>query len=525
MQRPVFVVGILVVFAIVAIAAPTLFTDLSTHDASPEEPGPNTTIIQPTGGESGFYPYINPTPEFNTRSPINVVAIGDTEMIKQALVEAEDARWELTVGEHREADGATFGFRTESVGNESAEDGNETAMTDGDGHGANDDGIPASEINQTALNETLADGNVTVGTRNATIDAENGTIDGANVTVANETNATAGANRTATNETVDSEGVTIGGTRISWSRTTGATRYAYVEAREGEGEWITESMEIHDGTYYGERYHVRMYESPNPDEPWVAMQAHDEHFDWFTLRHQVHGVQDAQARMEADLMSTPQVEVPEDVQRVYLDNRRASDSDGWATFVQLAGVILIGGILGGRLLATNAFEQARNRIDEYLLDSEESTIARLQARVTVRHAVMSGVVFGLVLGVRRAGIMLEGTGWLTMHQIAALLYPFLVLGMPIGVYLVARGLHRRMEAGIVAGGSFALAVWLDFTMVGVDFVTIDVLFQRMLLVVALGSIAAGASRQESRLLRINVLLIGGFLGWLLVVGGTLFGYF
>ncbi len=122
------------------------------------------------------------------------------------------------------------------------------------------------------------------------------------------------------NTTVD-EVRPVSPTDIPWSEADGTTRYAYVDPGPDEDTyWTTETTQLEDGEYYGYRYHIRLYESPNPDDRWVVMQTHSEHFDWFTLRHRVDGVEDAQSRLEADLMAIPSVDIQEDVQRIYLDN-------------------------------------------------------------------------------------------------------------------------------------------------------------------------------------------------------------
>jgi hypothetical protein len=81
-----------------------------------------------------------------------------------------------------------------------------------------------------------------------------------------------------------------------------------------------------------------------------------------------------------------------------------------------------------------------------------------------------------------------------------------------------------MDGAIVAGGAFAAAIWLDYGWLHVETIPIDVVFQRMLLTVSLGLIAAGAARRAARDSRFNAMVLGGALLWLLVVVGTLFGY-
>ena len=130
------------------------------------------------------------------------------------------------------------------------------------------------------------------------------------------------------NETSDETAIDTSefATETGWGSAAGTTRYAYVDPGDGtEGQWVTETLQLDTGDYYGHRYHIRLYESPNPDDEWVAMQAHTEHFDWFTLRHRVDGVEEAQSYVETDFMDQPFVS---DLWRTYLD--RSSEADCWS---------------------------------------------------------------------------------------------------------------------------------------------------------------------------------------------------
>ncbi|MEM4781856.1 MAG: hypothetical protein QXG03_09895, partial [Halalkalicoccus sp.] len=92
-------------------------------------------------------------------------------------------------------------------------------------------------------------------------------------------------------------------------------------------------------------------------------------------------------------------------------------------------------------------------------------------------------------------------------------------------YLLASGLERRLDAAVVASLSLAVAIWLDYGYVGVDSLPIDVVVQRMFVVVALGLIAGGAARRATRESRWNDMLLAGASLWVVVLAGTLFGYF
>ncbi|MFC6730926.1 hypothetical protein ACFQDG_19925, partial [Natronoarchaeum mannanilyticum] len=129
------------------------------------------------------------------------------------------------------------------------------------------------------------------------------------------------------------------GTAVAWESARGATRYTYVAnvAREDgtpAGYWMAESGQFHDGDYLGSRYHVRLYEPIDDEERWVAMQAHQEHWDWFGLRHSVDSNERAQQYVEADFMGQPFVD---SVSREYYATSDPLDTDGWVTEIELRG--------------------------------------------------------------------------------------------------------------------------------------------------------------------------------------------
>ncbi|MFW6017327.1 MAG: hypothetical protein ACOCPX_00745 [Halapricum sp.] len=307
--------------------------------------------------------------------------------------------------------------------------------------------------------------------------------------------------------------VNLTGTAIEWGETTGTARYAYVH--DGEtGEWIRETEQLHNGDYYGKRTHIRLYESPVPEEePWVAMQVHTEHFDWFTLRHAVDGVEEGQRQVEREFMAERSVDR---VWRSYFDNDGPSDADGWATvvelFVALPAVAL--GFVSGR-------EIWRRR----LTSADRERIRAVVDRVTVQHGLLFGSVVALVLGVRAAGVLLE---WyvpaLSMHAIAALLYPFIAVGIPVATYAFARTMTRRMDAAITGSSALAVAFLLDYGFLGVEVLPIEVVLQRVGVVLALGLIAAGAAHRGTRDYHRNRLLAVSILLWAGLLLGTLFEF-
>ncbi len=438
MRRSIVVVLALCSIAFLLVGGPSLLFSPSTNELVPEQPDAEPELIHPTGGESGFWPFLNSKQSFEGRSPINVVVVGDTDTVLSLLTQARDADWTESDEDELEADPETH------------------ALLNG------------------------------------------------------------------TNDSVD-EGISIGSTEITWSRTSGATRYAYVDPGDGSGgRWITETAQVHDGTYYGYRYHIRLYENPNPDDPWVAMQTHSEHFDWFTLRHRVDGSQEAQVRVESDLMGLQGIDPRTDVSRTYLGNQNGSDADGWATFVDLLGTITTG-ILLGFSVVVGSVGRLRDRLTAHLTAADRRRLAVAADRIELEHLLLAGFIPALLLSVRFGGIALEQYTGISMHGIAALLYPFIAIGLPVGTYLIAAGLERRLDAAVVAGGAFAVGLWLDYGYLGIESLPVDVVVHRMLVVVAIGLFAAGAARRAARATRLNGLSVAGVVLWAILLAGTLFG--
>ncbi|EMA41655.1 hypothetical protein [Halobiforma nitratireducens] len=492
MRRSVSIGLVVLAIAFLFVGGSSLLFSPSADRVTPDEADrPEPELVTFEDSDSGFWPYLNQRQSHEKRSPLNVVVRCDAERTLQLLAEHGDGEWEEADHDHFDAD--------ELVGLEAeAEDEDEAEVADED-------------------DDRTADG-------------------------MNETNATADGDGVGTE--IDDPIRPISPTDIPWSQADGATRYAYLDPGPGEdGFWTTETLQLEDGEYYGYRYHIRAYESPNPDDEWVVMQTHSEHFDWLTLRHRVDGVEAAQYRLENDLMAIPGVDIQEDVRRLYLGNSGPSDADGWATKVDLTGAAATASIAvalaAGRSRGrgddasdgdTDADENRSlaplfRRLDEQLSDADRRRLAAAADRLEARHLCLAMTVLAIVLGVRIAGIALDRTvDGLTVHMIAGLLYPFIAVGLPVATYGIASGLERRLDAAVAASVSLAAAIWLDYSLLGVDVLPLDVVVQRVLVVVALGLVAAGAAQRATRESRLNDLLLVGVGLWAVVLLGTLFGY-
>jgi len=354
------------------------------------------------------------------------------------------------------------------------------------------------------------------------------------------------------------------GTAIAWESARGATRYTYVAnvAREDgtpAGYWMAESGQFHDGDYLGSRYHVRLYEPIDDEERWVAMQAHQEHWDWFGLRHSVDSNERAQQYVETDFMGQPFVE---SVTREYYATSDPLDTDGWVTEIDLrggavrlpnatgAGATAAGNATADAALGTAAVPlaalpgigvaQARGLLAvaalaaglvgalassaPVSLDRVSRTVERSRARlvtvaadIDLRYLVLFGATLSALLFVRASGIYLERLLPGSPKLVVALCYPLVPVGLPLVAYLPARGLDE-FRSFVVASTGVALGITVDYALLGVAVLPVETLVHRLGVVLAVGLLAAGAA-EKGRSLRLGALL------WVAVVVAPLVRWF
>ncbi|WP_164974732.1 hypothetical protein [Halegenticoccus tardaugens] len=334
-----------------------------------------------------------------------------------------------------------------------------------------------------------------------------------NRTTENETDATAEAHSVESVE-IDDEGV-------EWGAARGSTRYTYVEPNVtgDRGQWVDESYQLHTGSYLGSRYHVRAY--VDPDREWTAMQAHQEYWDWFRLRHTVTGVRSAGLVIESDFIDEPFVE---DVRRVY-HGHRGGGSDGWVTVVDLALTLALVGAL--RVRRDDRLDRLRDdsgvlstrsdlpSVDELRRDLPSPSRLREEfAHGVAEYGREIGLFFGLVLlylGVRSAGIALErALPGVSPKLFAGALYPILAFGTPLLAARLARPLDSSVAFAVAVAGLGA-AIVLDFGALGVVSLPIQLVLHRVALLVSLGLIAAGEARHGTEEGRSVTTL--GVVGW------------
>jgi hypothetical protein len=271
------------------------------------------------------------------------------------------------------------------------------------------------------------------------------------------------------------------GVGTAWDPAAGAVRLIYLEPADGsEPRWTDADYQLRDGDYLGSRHHIRAYTDPS-DGNWTVMQTHHEHWDWFRLRHTVHSVEDSQSYVEEQFLDRPHVA---DLSREYFGNDVGSDADGWVTVIELkdwlalsAGVFLVGSIAA-----------AGRRIG---LSPESSETA-------VRAALLAAAVITPYLFVRFGAIAVERTvPGLNPKLIVALFHTVVVVGVPVATYLAARPLDL-VPAFAIASLSFFMALFIDYTYLGVRSLPLDTFVYQAAVVAAIGFIAAGASRRSQR---------------------------
>lgn len=274
-------------------------------------------------------------------------------------------------------------------------------------------------------------------------------------------------------------------TTVAWGAADGATRYVEVETG-GESRWLTESYQLHDGDYLGERHHIRAYADPENGQ-WTVLQAHHEHWDWFHLRHTVHSIEDSQQYVEEEFVGQWYVE---DLRRERFGNDASSDADGWVTVIDLDEEsiprLLLSLIFG--LAVVGSFGAAR-AVDLWH-DDDVRTIGQAVALVGSILFVYMLIRFG-ALGIER---LIPG---INPKLIVAVFYPLLVVGVPIVAYLTARPLQAvtAFTAGVVG---VVVALFLDYTFLGVTSLPMDTIIHRIALAIAIGLVAAGASTTARR---------------------------
>lgn len=272
-------------------------------------------------------------------------------------------------------------------------------------------------------------------------------------------------------------------TSVAWGGADGANRYVHIDPPNDEEIWLVESYQLSNGDYLGDRRHIRAYVD-TVDAEWTALQSHDEHWDWFHLRHTVHGIEQSQLAVEEEFVDRWYVE---ELRRERFGNDDSSDANGWVTVVDIDdGIVrlLLTGVLVGSFGASRSV--GRDDIATWWADDSVQS--------TVRSLLVVGVLVSLYAVIRFGALGIErNVTALNPKFIVAVFYPALIVGFPVAAYLLTRQLSRP-EAFTAAALGFIVAIFLDYTYLGVATLPLDTVIHRGALGVGIGLIAAGASQ-------------------------------
>jgi hypothetical protein len=283
---------------------------------------------------------------------------------------------------------------------------------------------------------------------------------------------------------------------VAWNEARGATRYTYFETDDG-GVWTDESYQLHAGTYLGKRSHIRAYDEPTGE--WTAVQIHEEHWDWFRLRHTVTGISEPRRDLEGAFMDD---RTDRTVVRLPFGNETA-DGDGWASGIYLAGAAVPALLFGLGRRSRTPFGDLLRSVDR-------------------REFALAVGLFGLYTAVRWLGVGAETLLSMPPKVAAAPLYAALVVGAPAIAYRFGR------SADGTGAWAFALAVLglgaaivVDFAAMGVAVLPLRIVLHRAAVLLAVGLIAVGGSTSRER--PVWNPLAFGLASWALVLSASLFG--
>ena len=453
-----------------------------------------------------LWPYTSRRKSFDSATlPINVVIKHDPEFVRYLLTETDDNQWNVTEAKSNDT------LENDTEGN--AEVSGQTATVPGNDTEAGTDGtIP----NETIPNDAIANGSISNDTlANKTI--PNGTI--ANQTISNDT--IANVSEAEENSSDVESGVVINKTSVEWTDADGSTRYTYVHTSgTDEGQWQDEYYQLHDGTYLGSRYHIRMYEGGSGENTWTAIQVHGEHWDWFRLRHTVDSVDTAQDHLESEFRSSS---IRFEIGRNWLANPGPLDSDGWVTMIELSyqdlqqplvlfGPVLFFGLAFGRLTGGWSARKLHETVRDWLAEEYPQP----------QYLLLMGALVLVVLGVRVGAVGVESSApWLSPKAIAAVFYVILVIGTPALAIFFARGLHPG-ESALAAAIGFGSGIVADYLYLEISVLPVEVVIHRTVLVVAVAVIAAGGASNPNGSIRDdgpfwNDLLVIGAITWIIAL--------
>ncbi|MEF8820704.1 MAG: hypothetical protein V5A52_00355 [Halovenus sp.] len=277
--------------------------------------------------------------------------------------------------------------------------------------------------------------------------------------------------------------IELEGNSIDWDSTHGSTRYVYVNA--SGGQWLTESYQLHDGEYLGSREHIRAYNDPGGE--WTAIQAHQEYFDLFRLRHTVTGIEGPAENLEREFLDQPFVD---SVTREY-HGIPGGWNDGWLSVVDLAAIVPVHELLVALTAGSIVSGTSRRAVTDLVHNLVSWSYENRQGYI------LFGSLIGLQLAVRSAGIGLERMFPSISPQLfAGGLYPILAVGPVLLVVFFARNLNPLPAFGFAAVGIGA-GFTLDMLGLGLEVVPVRLVLHRVGLLLSIGLLALGIARRAT----------------------------
>ncbi|MFH5796970.1 hypothetical protein [Haladaptatus sp. CMAA 1911] len=298
----------------------------------------------------------------------------------------------------------------------------------------------------------------------------------------------------------------VGKRTVEWHNTTGAVRYTYIQAPGSRGGWTTETAQLHDGAYFGSRYHLRLYEGGKGTGTWTAIQAHHEYFDWFRLRHTVGSLEKAQYYLDGQYYGKWYVD---GVSRQRYANGGIIDSNGWVSIVDLRPKSEMGPVPAA-LMAVILLGSVDMK--GTVVDSIRTLVSRLERKTVQRGIAFSVSLFGLPLFVRTASIAVEtAVPSVPIKAIAGAGYLVLAFGLPLAAISLPSG-RQSTDWFAIAILALGLGFLLDYRSIGVNVLPITVVVHRLAVLCIVGVLAVGGSCQETDG-RWNTLVQAGLVMW------------
>ncbi|MBV0923885.1 hypothetical protein KTS45_06680 [Halomicroarcula limicola] len=326
--------------------------------------------------------------------------------------------------------------------------------------------------------------------------------------------------------------VTINETGVYWAESTGSERYTFTMSNRSS-QWRDATYQLHHGTYFGSRHHLRLYAGGSRDRPWTAIQAHHEHWDWFRLRHDVNSLSRSQHYLERDFRG---IGLVTELSRERWANGGAIDADGWVTVIELEDRVTRGPqydadrsetpSADSRARSTRADSQTQSEHThtaprvaayglafslvglafagyvesvveegrEYAAESREYVRRLRESPLSLNHVALFASTALIPLLVRVGGIAAEQAFPFTSPKVVgAPFYALLAVGLPAVAVLFGRHLTAT-DGFTVAILGFGTGIMLDYSYLGLTVIPYGALVQRAVLLVGLGLLAAGGTR-------------------------------